>query len=126
LTTTGWQKVTLGTAISSSSDFSSSTFTAPVTGVYSFYGSVRYRSTPTAGADYGLGIFKNGSILEQVTNKVPTPAPTELDMQISCMVYLAATDTIELHAYATVACTIGFTAGTNNVQNRFAGYLVSM
>lgn len=92
--------VTVGAAIFATGEtfkFYNSRFTAKVAGYYQVIGSLDWRS-PVAGYSYYVQLCKNGA---GVTSGMAIIAGAPYDISCNCsdIIYLAATDYIELYAY---------------------------
>lgn len=93
-------KITLGTEIyDTNNNFSSSTFTASITGYYYVYGQVTL-SVPNIACNITTFIYKNGSLFSSATNLTAAVGSTQsFTSSTFCQVFLNANDTIELYGY---------------------------
>ena len=111
LTDTTATKVLLGTEVYDlGNNFASYKFTAPVSGYYMVNGAIQYQS-PIADKRYYCYIYKDGE--SYALNSSGNGGDTSFhSVACSSMVYLAATNYVELYAYvATGAATVDINSG---------------
>lgn len=102
------------------SNHSAGVYTAPVTGFYHFYGQINV-SIGGSNATTIVALYKNASIALQ-GGAMKVLASTSVGLVVSGVISLAATDTVDMRAYAETTSALG--VGTAS-QNYFGGYLVS-
>jgi hypothetical protein len=113
-----WTKIALATEeYDYNSNFASSTYTAPVAGVYHFDGSWQVGSIST-GTLFASSVYKNGALFKQ-TN---TPPLSNGASGIHCDILLAANDTVEFYAFQESAGTEAVI--TVQESTWFSGHLV--
>lgn len=115
--TTTWTKVALNTeSYDVGANFASNKFTAPVNGYYLVSGTVRYAAC-TDDQSYYTGIYKNGALYTHAVTSKGSAAEAAASTGPCCtdIIYLDATDYVELYYYHTGATTVdvvGSEAGT--------------
>lgn len=116
-----WTKVALATeAYDYGSDFASSTFTAPVAGVYNFNAAISI-IPGASGETYIASLYKNGAEWTR-GDRVASASTTEITVNVNDDILLAANDTVELYVN-------NGSGGSKTVQpgqskTRLAGHLV--
>lgn len=102
------------------SNFSGSTYTAPIAGVYHFFGRFEIGTIAT-GVDASARVFKNGS---EVFRGVQLAAAYTSDQgfTVNGDVLLAASDTVEFYGYQNSAGTEATVTGS--ARTYFGGHLV--
>lgn len=90
-------KVTFGTeTFDTNSNFASSTFTCSVAGKYYFRAQIQWTTGGAGGENFLIYIYKNGSSVAEIKNT--TTNNDSLSQQISTILDLAVSDTIEVYA----------------------------
>lgn len=101
------------------SNFASSTYTAPVAGVYHFDACFTYATAVSTGVIANCRIMKNGSLAFTGVSAVPV---TNGAFAVSGDILLAANDTVKAAGYHDSAGAEDVTTGTTNTW--FSGHLV--
>lgn len=113
-----WTKIALATEeYDYNSNFASSTYTAPVAGVYHFDGNWQVAAIST-GTIFAAAVYKNGAIVKQ-SNTSPL---TNGAAAISCNILLAANDTVDFYGFQESAGNEATATAAN--ETWFSGHLV--
>lgn len=122
LTDASFIKIALATEVYDyNNNFASSTYTAPVAGVYHFDSSLRYNTSASTPVEALSIIYVNGSANIYGESGPPTTGGT-VRKQVSGELLLAANDTVELYHYQDSATAEATTAGVTATW--FSGHLV--
>ncbi len=120
--TNTWQLLTFDTeTFDTGSNYSTSTgkFTAPISGFYQFNVST---GIYTASSFFGIGIYKNGSLLTQPIGFYVPSTGSNYNYAFSRMLELASGDYIQIYTYCSIATQ---TINVGDSQTFFEGFLVS-
>lgn len=113
-----WTKIALATEeYDYNSNFASSTYTAPVAGVYHFDGNWQVAAIST-GTLFAAAVYKNGAIVKQ-SNTSPLSNGAAA---ISCNILLAANDTVGFYGFQESAGNEATATAAN--ETWFSGHLV--
>jgi len=102
-----WTKSTLGTErFDTGANFASGAFTAPVTGVYSVHAHVRW-DVDDAGKEFRIALYTNGAMYPTTSGYYILPAPSAMEnsLAFSKLIYLAATNYVELYVWHNTSAT---------------------
>lgn len=111
LTAGTWTKVTFSTEVSDHlNEFASSTFTAAIAGLYQVEAGALFPTT-ASGNHLQLGVYVNGSLWKIIADNW-TSNTSAFKVAGSCLLKLAAGDTVEVWANASVS--VGITSGGGN------------
>lgn len=104
-------------------NFASSTYTAPVAGVYHFDAQVQHLNASVSPADAFIRIYVNGS---GVVTGHRNPGSTTGDnaWSVSADILLAAGDTVEIYHFQDSSGTEAVAGGNTGLQSWFNGHLV--
>ena len=123
ISSTTWTKVTVNSQIfdTTTSDFSSSRFTASVAGYYQFNGCIRCNGSSITGIVVAL--YKNGSIVGY-GNALQSSVPADNSINVSEIIYLnGSTDYVELYGFI-IGTSPNFAYAAAGANARFSGALM--